>query len=386
MATYDVIVVGLGAMGSAAAYHAARRGARVLALDAHPAGHALGSSHGATRATRTAYFEAPDYVPLVHRAHDHWRDLGEAIGRPLLTMSGALYFGPPGNRLTTGVRRAALEHGLESEVLSSTGAARRFPGFAIPDGWEAVWEAGGGILRAEACLKAHADLAQRHGADIRYSTPATGWRRDGDGISVTTAEHTFSTGSMILVPGPWAPTALAELGLPLVTRRVVVAQFDAINPALFPASDYSVFFGVTPLGVFAGFPHLDGEGVKVVRHDRGDDGTPETISRTVSDAEVEEVNRFLATYMPAANGRLRDANVCLYTMTPDNHLIVDRHPAIPGFVYACGCSGHGFKFAPVIGEALADLALDKTTPLPVDFLSARRFSGTASQVSGELVA
>ncbi len=386
MAVHDVIVVGLGAMGSAAAYHAARRGARVLALDANPAGHALGSSHGATRATRTAYFEAPDYVPLVHRAHDHWRDLGEAIGQPLLTMSGALYFGPPGNRLTTGVRRAALEHGLENEVLSSTVAARRFPGFAIPDGWEAVWEAGGGILRAEACLKAHTDLAQRHGADIRYSTPATEWRRDGDGITVTTAEDTFTAAAMILAPGPWAPTALAELGLPLVLRRIVAAQFDATSPTLLPASDYSVFFGVTPLGVFAGFPHLEGEGVKVMRHDRGDDGTPETISRAVSDADVEEVSRFLATYMPAANGRLRAANVCLYTMTPDSHFILDRHPTIPSLVYACGFSGHGFKFAPVIGEALADLALDKTTSLPVDFLSARRFAGTPSKVRGELVA
>jgi sarcosine oxidase len=374
MQAYDVIVVGLGAIGGASAYHAARRGARVLALDANHAGHAIGSSHGATRATRTAYFEAPDYVPLVQRAHDHWQALGEGTGQTLLTMSGALYLGPPGNALTSGVVRAAREHGLAHDVFDSTAAAHRFPGFAVPEGWETVWEAGGGILRAEACVKAHVDLARRHGADLRYSTPATAWRRDGDGVVLTTADGTYRASAMILAPGPWAPQALGDLDLPLSIRRIVVTHFDVIDPRLYPASDLSVFFWMTPDGVFAGFPHLEDEGIKVMRHDRGAGGTPETIERGITCAETDEVARFLAKHMPSANGRLRAAETCLYTMTPDNHFIIDRHPAIPGLVYGCGFCGHGFKFAPVIGEALADLALEKKTRLPIDFLSAHRFA------------
>ena len=374
MPAYDVIIVGLGAIGSAAAYHAARRGVRVLALDANPPGHATGSSHGATRATRTCYFEAPDYVPLVQRAHAHWHALGEETGQQFLAMSGALYLGPPGNALTAGVARAARQHGLAYEVYDSTAALRRFPGFAVPDGWETVWEAGGGILRAEACLEAHAELARRHGADLRYSTPVTGWHRDGGGVAVSTAEATHRAAAVILAPGPWAPQALEDLGLPLSVRRIVVTHFDAIDHASYPASDFSVYFWMTPDGVFAGFPHVTGEGIKIMRHDRGDGGgTPETVARDVADAETEEVARFLARYMPSANGRLLAAKTCLYTMTPDNHFIIDRHPSIPGLVYACGFCGHGFKFAPVIGEALADLALEKSTRLPIDFLSARRF-------------
>ncbi|MCB1379235.1 MAG: N-methyl-L-tryptophan oxidase [Alphaproteobacteria bacterium] len=371
---YDLIVVGLGAMGGAAAYHAAMRQARVLGLDANPEGHELGSSHGATRATRTAYFEAPEYVPLVQRAHEHWRNLEKETGHNLFTMTGALYLGTPGNPLTAGVIRAAREHGLMHDVLAGAPFARRFPGFALPEGWEAVWEAGGGIFRADQCLKAHTDAARRHGADLRYATPALAWRRDGNGIAVDTPDGTFRASAMILTPGPWAPQALADLNLPLTCRRIVVSHVDALDPTMYPASDFSVYFWMTPEGIFAGFPHLDGEGVKVMRHDRGEDGSPETVRRSISDEDNAQTSRFLAKYMPAANGSVRRALTCLYTMTPDNHFILDRHPVIPGLVYGCGFCGHGFKFAPVIGEALSDMALEGTTGLPIGFLAADRFA------------
>ncbi len=179
---------------------------------------------------------------------------------------------------------------------------------------------------------------------------------------------------MILAAGPWSPQALAELNLPLTVRRIVVTHFDAIDPAQYPASDFSVYFWMTPEGIFAGFPHVDGEGVKIMRHDRGDGGTPETVTRKVIAADTDDITGFLDTYMPAAKGRLLEAKTCLYTMTPDNHFILDRHPDMQSLVYGCGFSGHGFKFAPVIGEALADLALEGATRLPIDFLSARRFA------------
>lgn len=371
---HDLIIVGLGAMGRAAAYHAAKRGARVLGLDANPESHQLGSSHGATRATRTAYFEAPEYVPLVQRAHEHWRALEKESGQSLLTMTGALYFGPPGNPLTAGVIRAASEYGLAHDVLAGAACARRFPGFALPGGWEAVWEAGGGILRADACLKAQTDLARRYGAELYYSTPALAWRRDGDGVAVDTSAGSYRASAMILTPGPWAPQALADLDLPLSCRRIVVPHFDAIDPALYPASEFSVYFWMTPEGIFAGFPHLDGEGIKVMRHDVGEGGNPETIRREISAADMEQISRFLAKYMPSAKGPVSRALTCLYTMTPDNHFILDRHPTIRSLVFGCGFCGHGFKFAPVIGEALSDMALVGTTDLPVDFLAASRFA------------
>lgn len=315
----------------------------------------------------------------MQRAHAHWQALGEETGQTLLTMSGALYLGPPGNALTSGVVSAARQHGLDHEVFDSTAAVLKFRGFAVPDGWETVWEAGGGILRAEECLKAQADLARRHGAELRYSSPVTGWRRDGNGVAIATVDGTHRAPAMILAPGPWGPQALADLGLPLSVRRIVVTHFDAIDPGSYSASDFSVYFWMTPYGVFAGFPHLMGEGIKVMRHDRGEGGTPETVAREIAAAETAEVARFLAKYMPSANGRLRAAKTCLYTMTPDNHFIIDRHPVIPGLVYGCGFCGHGFKFAPVIGEALADLALEKATRLPIGFLSAQRFNLSAFQ-------
>ncbi|MFQ5565292.1 MAG: N-methyl-L-tryptophan oxidase [Paracoccaceae bacterium] len=379
MPGYDVIVVGLGAMGGAAACHAAQRGARVLGLDANPEGHELGSSHGATRATRTAYFEAPDYVPLVQRATAHWQALEAETGQSLLTLSGALYLGPPGNGLTAGVIRAARQHGLLFDALAGAGFARRFPGFALPEGWEAVWEAGGGILRADACLRAHAELARRHGAELRFETPALSWRRDGDGVAVETPEGTHRAAAMILTPGPWAPQALAELALPLTCRRIAVPHFNATDPGRYPASDFSVYFWMTPEGIYAGFPHLDGEGVKVMRHDKGEGGSPATVRREIDAEDTAQIARFLAKYMPGANGPVSRALTCLYTVTPDNHFILDHHPEIPALVYACGFCGHGFKFAPVIGEALTDLALDGATDLPVGFLAAGRFAAPARE-------
>jgi sarcosine oxidase len=381
MPGYDLIVVGLGAMGGAAACHAARRGARVLGLDANQAGHSLGSSHGATRAIRETYFEAPDYVPLAQRSFEQWRALEAETGHSLLTVSGALYLGPPGNAMTTGVIRAAREHGLAWEALAGAGFARRFPGFALPDGWEAVFETRGGILRADACMQAYLDLARKHGADLRFSTPALSWRRAGakgdGGVIVETPGGALKAGAMILTPGPWATEALADLGLPISCRRIAVVHLDATDPAQYPASDLSVYFWMTPEGIYAGFPHIDGEGVKIMRHDLGDVCTPATVRRGIDADDTAQIARFTARYMPAANGPVREALACLYTMTPDNHFILDRHTAIPGLVYACGFCGHGFKFAPVIGEALTDLALDGATALPVDFLSARRFSALA---------
>jgi sarcosine oxidase len=376
MSAYDVAVIGLGAMGSAAAYHCARRGQRVLGLDANPPHHTLGSSHGATRAIRETYFESPDYVPLVQRSYALWRELETATGASLLSTHGAVYVGPPGHAMLEGVVASAERHGLDLERLPRADMAARFPGFALPEGWEGLIEPNGGVLQAELCLGAHADLARGHGADLRFATAAKAWRRTGEGsIVIETEEGELTAGSAIVTVGPWACDLLRDLGLPISGRRIPIVHFDAADPALYDASDMSVYLWATPEGIFAGFPHFPGEGVKIMRHDAGDVCTPETARRSVSQADVAEVANFADTYMPFANGGVRAALVGLYTMTPDNHFVIDRHPAFANLFYATGFSGHGFKFAPVVGEILAEMAVDGKTRHPIGFLGADRFGG-----------
>jgi len=374
MSTYDVAVIGLGAMGGAAAFHCARRGKRVLGLDANPPHHTQGSSHGATRAIRETYFESPDYAPLARRSYELWRELEAETGRELLSLRGAVYVAPRGHGLLKGVNAAAEQHGLPIEHLSRADMKRRFPGFSLPDGWEGLFEPRGGVLEAEQCLDAHADMARRHGADLRFGVAVKAWSQTASGsVVIETDQGRHEAGGVILAAGPWACGLLCDLDLPITGRRISVVHFDAADAGAYDASDMSVYFWATPEGVFAGFPHFDGEGVKIMRHDAGEVCTPETVRRSVSEADVAEVAGFADKYMPQANGGVRTALVCIYTMTPDSHFIIDRHPGFANLVYATGFSGHGFKFAPVIGEILADLAIEGSTRHPVGFLRADRF-------------
>ena len=373
MGTYDIIVVGLGVMGGAAAYHCAKRGARVLGLDANSFGHQLGSSHGATRAIRETYFEAPDYVPLVQRSFDMWRDLERESGKSLLSVKGAVYVAPSDHKLLEGVVSSAKQHGIAYERLSSRQANQQFLGFAVPDRWEAVFEYRGGVLQAHDCQKAHVDLARSLGAILHFGESALLWSRKDGNYTVTTDQESHTAPKLILTLGPWACELLADLGLPLSVRRIPVIHFEPKERSRYDAEAMSVYFWATPEGIYAGFPHFDGEGVKIMRHDRSETCTPGTVRRDVDTADVDEVSRFADKYMPFANGGVSRSCVCLYTMTPDNHFVIDRHPELPGLVYATACSGHGFKFAPVIGEVLADLALEGATEWPIGFLSANRF-------------
>ena len=370
---YDVIVIGLGVMGGAAACHCAQRGARVLGLEANARGHKLGSSHGSTRAIREAYFESPDYVPLVQRSNALWRQLEQDTDRELLSTSGAVYIGPADNMLTQGIVSAATSHGLAFERLTRSQINKRFPGFRIPADWDVVFETGGGILQTQACQDAHLDVARERGADIRFETPASGWRRENGKIVVETADEVFTAGKLILTLGPWACEAFTGFGIPLSGRRVVMVNLEPEDPTLFNADNMSVYFWLTPIGVYAGFPHLEGDGIRIARHDVGDVCTPDSVNREVEAADIEQIVHFAEEYMHGAARSVREANVCMYTMSPDSHFVVDHHPAMADTVFATGFSGHGFKFAPVIGEILADLSLEGGTAHPIDFLTASRF-------------
>lgn len=375
---YDVIVIGLGAMGSAAAYHLAAGAARgrrqrVLGLDAFGRGHKRGSSHGTSRIIREAYYESPEYVPLVQRAYTLWRELEAASGRRLLTITGGLNIGAPESEFVRGSRASAIAHALPYEELTPAEVAARFPGFRLPESLMAIYEPHAGWLQPEECVFAHLDLAARHGATIRHDEPARRWRADGDGVQVETDAGVYAADRLVITAGPWTSEVLASLGLPLAVVRIVNAHFAPAVPERFAPDRCPVYLLDVPEGNYYGFPALPGEGLKIGRHETGEPCTPATIRRTVDDAEVAMLRRVLDTYLPGAAGDVRHTLTCMYTNTPDRHFILDHHPQYANVVYGCGFSGHGFKFASVIGEIMADLATQGTTHHDIAFLAASRF-------------
>ena len=374
MEQYDVVVVGLGVMGAAAAWSHAKRGVRVLGVDANAAGHTLGSSHGKTRATRESYFESPEYVPLMKEAHALWRGLEAAAGVDLLTMNGGAYFGPPDHPVLKGVVQAAAEHDLELERYTPTEAMALHPGFFIPEGWQALIERTSGVLRAEACLTAFHDQARRAGAELRFGESVCSWRPVNDGVIVDLASGSVRAKSLVLTLGPWAVEGLEDASIPIHGRRVTVAHFDTQRPENYANDDLGVFFWSTPMGVYGGFQHIDGQGVKLLRHDDGGACTPDTIQRAVTDEDIRAFTDFSRIYLPDVGDKVLDAYTCIYTMTPDDHFVIDHHPVSRNIVYATGFSGHGFKFAPVVGEVLADLTQNGETDRDIGFLRASRFS------------
>ena len=370
------IVLGLGGIGSAAAAHLALRGVRVLGLDAYEPGHAHGSSHGRHRIIREAYFEAPEYVPFVQRAYDLWRDLEARSGSDLLTITGGLTIGMPDSLFVSGALQAVREHGLPHELLSANETNARFPGFRPANDMVSVYEPSAGFLAPEACGTAHLDVARGAGADLHFGETVLAWEETAAGVSVTTTHGAYTADRMVIAAGPWSGEVLAGLDLPLSVWRIPNAHFDSTAPERFTSPTSPVFLLSAPEGEFYGFPWLPeaGIGVKIGRHDTGDICTPDTIRRDVSTVEVDELRRALDAYLPGASGPLLKTLTCMYTMTPDGHFIVDRTSDRGHVTYFAGCSGHAYKFASALGEALACMACDAPTPTDLAFLSAARFT------------
>lgn len=354
--SHDVIVVGLGAMGSAAAFHLARRGLRVLGLDRFTPPHSFGSSHGQSRIIREAYFEHPMYVPLVQRAYQLWDELERASQRDLLLVTGGLMIGRPDGVLVKGARRSADEHRLPHEILTAIDVKARYPALRPDDDMVAVWEPRAGILFPEDCIEAHLSLAKTHGAALRYGEQVLSWQADGDGVRVVTDQGEYRAGQALLTAGSWMASLVPELNLPLTIERQALFWFTPrANGANFSPERCPIhLWESSPRRFFYGFPDL-GEGVKVAGHHEGELTSPERVSREVSDAEVEAIRTPMRRYVPDADGALRSTAVCLYTNTPDEHFWIDRHPQHSQVLIASPCSGHGFKFSSVLGEVLADL-------------------------------
>ena len=360
-------------MGSAALCHLARRGARVLGLDRFTPPHPNGSSSGRSRIIREAYFEHPAYVPMVQRAYELWQSLERDSGRRLLLPTGGLMIGPPGGVLVGGALLSAVTHGLPYEILDAGALRRRVPALRPPDGTVAVAEPRAGVLFPEECVAAHLEQATRAGAALVLDEPVEAWSADGGGVEVRTTRGRHRAEKLLIACGAWTQGLLPDLGLPLVVRRQVQLWFDPAEPGAFAPERFPVFIWEDEPGRFIyGFPQL-GDGVKVARHQEGEETEPGHVRREVTDDDVRPMRAVLERLIPAANGRLRDSAVCLYTNAPDAHFVLDFHPAHPRVLVASPCSGHGFKFASALGEAMADLLLSAPPRLDLGLFRIGRF-------------
>ncbi len=360
-------------MGSAALYHLARRGLRVLGLEPFGVAHDRGSSHGQTRIIRKAYFEHPAYVPLLHRAYTLWGELEAIVGRQLFWRTGLLLSGPPGGPIIGGVERAGREHRLAIERLTPDEAAARFEGFSLPASDTVLFEPDAGFLRVEECVRAHVNAALMAGASLNIGRPVDSWSARGDEVIVRSGEAEYSTRSLVVTAGAWAGCLLSDAGFPLEVRRKVVFWYQPADDTYDLERGCPVYGFDTAEGFMYGFPAIDASGVKVAQHSGGrtvDD--PGTVERGLLPGDEEPVRTFVQRYLPRLRPVPRQHSVCLYTMTPDEHFIIDRHPGHSNVVLAAGFSGHGFKFASVVGSILADLVEKGETGEPIAFLSATR--------------
>lgn len=372
--TFDVIVIGAGGMGSAAAFELARRGRSVLALEQFPLVHDRGSSHGHTRIIRRAYYEDPAYVPLVRRAFERWYDLEQRTGQHLLTDCGCLVIGRPEGEVVSGVLASAGQHGLDVEHLISSRLRERYPQFQFSDDYVGVLERDAGFLYVEECVRAHLEQARLLGATLHADEPVLSWTSNGNSASVTTAKATYHAQKLILTAGPWAGQLLAESGAMLRIMRQTLLWFGTNEPERFRRDHFPIFLVDVPEGPFYGLPEIDGRGIKVAQHY----GSPELMSpsevdRAIHAADEAPVRAFLTQHLPGANGPLHDAQTCIYTLTPDRHFLIDLHPQFANVAVAAGFSGHGFKFSSVVGEVLADLVEHGGTPWPINMFGFGRF-------------
>ena len=349
-------------MGSAAVCHLARRGARVLGIEQFAIPHDRGSSHGHSRIIRLAYWEHPDYVPLVRRAYRLWGELERAAGESLLVVTGSIDAGPAASRMVQGALAACRAHDLPHEQLDAASLAERFPGYRLPDGHIAVFQPDGGYLRPERCIVAHVNAALTHGATVLSEERVLGWKAASGRVHVATDRGQYDAANLVITAGPWLPAVMPSLAAGLTVERQVVLWTRPLRPDLFTSDRFPVFYIDTPHGPFYGFPEDPERGFKIGKyHHRRQQTGPDSLDRTCSAEDEATLREGLSHYFPQANGPTLSSSACLFTNTPDEHFVIDRLPEHPNVVVAGGFSGHGFKFCSVVGELIADLVLENTT-------------------------
>jgi sarcosine oxidase len=379
MRHYDVIVVGLGAHGSATAYQLARRGFRVLGLDQFPVPHERGSSHGQTRIIRIAYYEDPAYVPLIVRALELWQELEGRAGERLFVRTGSLDASAPHDRVFKGSWESCRVHGLPHEVLTGMELSRRYPAYHLPDEFLALFQPAGGYLFAERCIAAHVSLAAAHGAELRTDERVIDWVSSGDRVTVRTERSRFSAGRLVLAAGSWNGKLLPALAPYLEPERQVVAWFITRRPDLFRPERLPVFNIAAEEGRFYGFPSSDGISFKIGKyHHLAERADPDRVDRIVHERDLATLSEFTQRYFPDVGEVVQASSVCLFTNTPDEHFAIGPLAAEPRVILLSPCSGHGFKFASVVGELVADLVSRGETDFDLSLFRTDRFAGSPS--------
>ena len=365
MTHYDVIVLGGGTMGSAAAWELGKRGERALVLEQFGHVHRNGAHSGETRVIRHAYAEGAGYVPLVQRADRLWVELEEASGRQVYHRVGVLELAGPGETHARDARASAAEHGLDFEWLAPDEIRRRFPQFLVGDDWEGGFGRDGGFLDVDTALHALGDQARSLGVQIREHEPVEGWGSTDQGVWVGTRQGRYTADRLIVTAGAWSGRIMTEIGLPLRVLRKTLFWFDVQPASQYEEGEFPVFIIDHAGWNFYGFPRFGQPGIKAANHAGGEETTPETVVRSVSEAEQAEIGRFAASVIRGATGRVLNATTCLYTSTPDTDFVIDRHPAHGNVVFGAGFSGHGFKFASAVGEHLVRLSAREVELLPL---------------------
>ena len=379
---YDVIVVGVGGMGSATCWQLAKRGQRVLGLERFDIPHAMGSSHGTSRIIRLPYYEHSAYVPLLHRAYELWADAERATGLELLVTTGSVDGGPEDDPLFNGALGSANLHGLQHEVLTGAQVNDRFPGYRMPPHSRFVFQPQGGLIASERAIVAHSNAAMAEGAVIQARERVLGWdaRGSGEGVTVRTDKGVYEAARLVITAGAWIGELAAPLARLAIPERQVLAWTQPLQPNLFAPERFPVFNLQVAEGRYYGFPIYDVPGFKFGRYHHREETMPADDMRREVDAEDETLLRsFGERYFPSGTGPTLALRACMFTNTPDEHFILDHHPAFPQVVLASPCSGHGYKFCSVIGEILADLATgDGATRHDIGFLRLDRLVAEAA--------
>ena len=371
---YDVIVIGMGAMGSATVYELASRGLRVLGLERFDIPHDRGSSHGVSRIIRLAYSEHPSYVPLLRRAYERWRELESAAGEKLLHITGSVDTGRPEGPVFSGSLQSCIEHDLTHETLSSEEVARRFPGCRFPAEWMSVYQPDGGFLMSERCIVAHVTVALERGADVRAREAVLEWDASGDTVRVQTTRGSYEAGSLVITTGAWAGPLVPSLDHLLAPERQVLGWFQPLRPEVFAPNAFPVVIGEFEEGRYYASPVFGVPGFKIGKfHHLNEPTTADGLDRECGDEDEAVLRQAVARYFPDANGPAMSLRACMFTNTPDEHFLIDALPGAPNVYVAAGFSGHGFKFSSVVGEIMADVSTRGETGHDISLFRLDRF-------------
>ena len=371
---FDCIVIGVGGMGSSTLYNLAKRGRRVLGLEQFDIPHAEGSSHGVNRIIRLAYYEHPSYVPLLRRAYELWSEIESVTGEQLLYKTGSIDTAPSGHEVFEGSLESCLLHDIPHRVLNHAQINEEFPGYQLPPGHMGLLQGDGGFVLSERSIVAYANAAMSTGAEIHAREVVSGWEPDQGGVRVFTDRGEYTAERLVITAGAWTSGMVPILDDLAVPERQVLAWLQPIDGSLYTPEVFPVFNAYFDEGRYYGFPVYGIPGFKVGRYHHLEEVIdPDFAIKTVNSEDEAVLRSAVEKYFPKANGTTMTLKTCMFTNTPDEHFIVDLLPANPQVAVAAGFSGHGFKFASVIGEILADLAINGETEHNIDLLKIDRF-------------